>query len=106
MLEVLNILSVKQKIVYNAFVFIDKIKNQLLPTYICDKTKNFSNMHNYNTRNKNNFVLINKCNSEILASNILCRGLLDFNNLPRKVKMCETLVEFKKCFREYVLLKF
>lgn len=106
MLNVLDFLTVKQKTVFNTFVFIYKIKNKLLPSYLCGKATNFSDVHNYNTRNKNDFVLTNKCNTESLASTVLCRGLYEFNCLPVNIKICENLDKFKQHLREYVLLKY
>jgi len=106
MLNVLNILSVKQKVVYNSFVFIYKVKNKLVPSYICDKIQNFADVHSYNTRNNFDFVLTDKYNNEVYASNILCRDLFEFNRLPKEIKMCESLNKFKKCMRDYVLLKY
>lgn len=63
MQETLYILSVEQKIMFNAYVFVYKLKNKLLPDYICENI--FSDVHNYNTRNRKNFIISRKCESNL-----------------------------------------
>lgn len=106
MLNVLCMFSVKQKIVFNVYVFIFKIKNKLLPSYICDKTRDFNETHNYNTRNKNDFILNARCNSSQMANSVLYKGLYEFNYLPKFLKDCTRIHEFKKLLRDYVLKNF
>lgn len=102
MLSCTDLLSVKQKIVFNAFIFIFKIKNRILPNYVCNKVKTFSDTHEYNTRNKTDFIINVRPGTNIVSNSLLYRGLLDFNNLPPHLKDCESLNVFKKQFRRHI----
>lgn len=104
MLNVLNVLSVKQKITYSVLVFLFKIKNNMLPSYVCDRVKFFRDVHNYSTRNRNDFILSDKCCTTQMLDSVLYRGLHDFNMLPNNIKSCDNLNLFKKLVRAHVLL--
>lgn len=102
MLNVVNIMSVKQGIVYDVNVFLYKIRNNLLPDYVCDKVKYFKNVHTYQTRNCNDFILVDKYRSNQMSNSVLYRGLLEFNKLPNTIKNCSNFNNFKAMLREYV----
>ena len=53
MLDILQWLSVKQRIIFLTMVFIFKIVNGLSPRYLCDRIERGSDIHRYNTRNVN-----------------------------------------------------
>lgn len=103
MLACTNFLTVKQKIVFNSLVFIFKIRNRLLPGYVCDKTKTFSSVHGYDTRNKYDFIVSDRPNSNIVAGSLFYRGLLDFNDLPERIKSCTNLELFRRHLRAYIV---
>ena len=102
-LNVLQVLSVKQKIMFNVYVFLFKAKTGLLPKYICDNLKVFSDVHNYNTRNINDFILSESCNTSQMLNSVLYKGLYEFNKLPCDIKNCDNLKLFKVHIRRYIL---
>lgn len=102
MLNVLNILSVKQKVLFNVCVFIFKIEKKLVPEYVCERVQVFREVHNYSTRNCNDFVL-KKCNSGQMLNSIFQGGLSEYNNLPPNIKSCDSLNTFKKLLKEHVM---
>lgn len=59
MLESLNWLSINQKIVYNILLYIFKIKNNMTPQYLANKLKYTREVHNRQTRSRNELKLPN-----------------------------------------------
>lgn len=102
MLRVLDMLTVRQKILFNVYVFVFKIKNKLLPSYICDRVKFFGDVHNYQTRHCNDFILLEKCNSSQMLNTVLFKGLHDFNGLPTHIKNTKKLDTFKILMRNFL----
>lgn len=105
MLSILNLLSVKQRILFNVYLFIFKLKYGLLPSYLCNKLRVFEDVHSYPTRNRTDFILFNRCNSNRLFNSILYKGLSEFNKLPVIMKNCDNLNHFKRLLRKFVLDK-
>ena len=94
MLDALQWLSVKQRIVFMTMLFIFKIVNGLLPRYLCDRIVRGSDIHRYNTRNATeirtpNFIFGASQNS------LFFKGIKVFNSMPTQVKRAATLLEFK-----------
>lgn len=58
----------------------------------------------YNTRNCNDFVITDICNTSQMLNTILYKGLLQFNNLPSEIKNCDTLKVFKRLLKTHILL--
>lgn len=85
MLEATKLLSVKQNILLNTMTVIYKIKNGMYPEHILEKLQLVSDIHNYNTRGRQNFYVA--CVHSSFAQNSLFhKGLVDFNNLPDCIK--------------------
>lgn len=103
MLNVANVMSVKQGIIYDVYVFLYKLRNKLLPAYICDKVTYFKDVHNYQTRNCNDFILVDRYRSNQMSNSILCRGLSEYNKLPNDLKNCDNFKNFSTMLRKYVL---
>jgi hypothetical protein len=51
MLNVLNLMTARQTIIYNKLLTIFKIKNKIVPQYLYSKIKFISERQNYNLRN-------------------------------------------------------
>lgn len=102
MLNVLNMLSVKQKILFSVHVFLFKVKNKMLPPYICDKIKFFKDVHSYNTRNCSDFILLGQCHTSQMLNSVLYKGLYNFNMLPNNIKECDDLRVFKRLLKAHV----
>ena len=95
MLDALQWLSVKQRIVFMTMVFIFKVVNGLLPRYLCDRIVRGNNIHRYNTRNAEdvrtpNFITGASQNS------LFFKGINVFNSMPRHIRRTTTLSEFKR----------
>lgn len=105
MLNVLNFMNVYQRIVYKTLIFIFKMKNRLLPTYLYDNLKTISEVHNYQTRNRNDFFIdtVNKTSTE---RSVFLKGLKMYNNLPDSLKNCNKLITFQIKLIDYVTKEF
>ena len=95
MLDALQWLSVKQRIVFMTMVFIFKVVNGLLPRYLCDRIVRGSDIHRYNTRNA---VEIRTPNFISAASqnSLFYKGVKVFNSMPAHIKRTTMLPEFKR----------
>ena len=100
MLDLVGMMSVKQRLVYNGIIFIHKIIQGLLPNYLSDKLKYVNQIHNYETRGRTNiFIETNKQN--ISKRFIFSEGFRIYNKLD-PLKKQEQLNSFKKYCNEYV----
>lgn len=102
MLHTLNMLSVKQKILLNTYIFVFKAKNRLLPPYICDRVNLFKDVHNYSTRNCNDIAILNVCNTNLMLDSVMYKGFIEFNKLPNEIKNCDNFSVFKRLLRAHV----
>lgn len=95
MLNDLNLLNVSERIDLNVLCIIYKLKNNMLPNYLCENLMYVHNTYNNMTlRNANDFrlpTLKKKANQQ----NIFYSGLNQFNCLPVNIKKCTTLKTFK-----------
>ena len=82
---------------FNVLLFIFKIRNQMLPKYICEKVKLF---------NQRDFILLVRCSTSQLLNSVLYKGLYDFNQLPNTIEHCDNLSMFKNLLKEYVMSHF
>ena len=101
MLNCTGLLSVRQTIMCNTLIFIYKILNQLVPKNLLDKCKFVREVHEHNTRSRNNFYLA-KMNNNYHQNNIFHKGLKQYNELPECIKNSKTLSEFRRDCRQYV----
>lgn len=105
MLNRLRWLSVNQRLMMNAFIFIFKIKNKLLPSYMQNFLIYVSDLQPYNLRNVNNFrVAFSSTN--FYQNLLLQNGLKMFNEMPQEIKSENNFFIFKSKVVEYVKLKF
>jgi len=102
MLNELKWLSVKQKIFYFTMIFIFNIKQNNLPNYLSSQLMYNHDIHSINTRNRNDFRLPffrNECDQQ----NLFYKGLKNYNQLPREIKNCNILREFKNKLYKHCL---
>lgn len=102
MLEVLNFMNVKQRIIFKTLDFVYKLKNKTTAPYLSNKVKYVNNVHSHNTRQKNDFF-IDTAKTSLLNKTILYKGLNMFNTLPTEIKNCETYSKFKKMLKNHVV---
>lgn len=100
MLRELNWLSVKQLVTYYTLKFIHNIKLGNLPGYLSNRMIYNSEIHNYQTRNRNNFH-VPIARNELDRRSLYCRGVRAYNELPVHLKNCESPEIFKKLLYEY-----
>lgn len=94
MLNCTNLLSVRQTITYNTMTFIYKMVNYLLPDHLLSNCTFVKDMHEHNTRSRNNFYL-NRVGTNYGQNSLFYKGLKEYNELPDHVKACDSLVSFK-----------
>lgn len=105
MLDVLNLMNINQRIVYRTLIIIYKIKNKMLPSYLFNEMKYVNDIHDYSTRNANNFF-IDTFNRASTEKSVLSKGLKLYNNLPVPIKNSQNLNSFKKMLSNYVVKSF
>lgn len=105
MLEVLNFMSIRQRVIFKTLDFIFKIKNKITAMYLCNKVQFVNEVHTHNTRTKNDFF-IRTARTSLLNKTILYKGLSMFNALPDQIKNCDNHLKFKTMLKEYVFKTF
>lgn len=101
MLSSLNLLGVNQLVTYNTMIFIYKMLNKLLPKHLIENCKFVKDIHEHNTRSRENFY-INTVSSGLSQNSLFFKGLIEYNNLPNNVKSSSSLISFKKLCMKYV----
>lgn len=101
MLDSLNMMSVKQRWLFNAMMFIFKIKNNLLPKYLTEKLKYNHEIHNVNTRNKCE-IRLPHVKSKLARSTIFYSGVKFFNSLPPVLRNERNINKFKTSLKKYI----
>lgn len=95
MLKALNWMSVTQRINYNVIVFVYKMINKLVPEYLYNKITYANEIHDRNTRNRNEVRLPN-IRTENARKCILYNGFKLYNDIPHEIKNVPSLSIFKK----------
>lgn len=106
LLEILQFLSVKQRIFYNTMISIFKIINNLWPDYLTKKiTFNKENDYKRKLRNCND---IRKQNAikQCSQNSLFYKGSQMFNNLNREIKEERNFNKFKNLIYNYVKEKY
>lgn len=102
MLTDLNILNVSQRIELNVLCLVYKLKNNLLPSYLCENLLYVHNVYsNMTLRNCENFRLP-LCNKSSTQKNVFYNGLRSFNKLPVSIKTALSISIFKKNLLQYL----
>lgn len=101
MLNVLEWLSVKQRLKYFTLVFVFKILNGLCPSYFCNYIVYNYQIHNHLTRS-NNHLHIERKNSIKFMHTLFADGFREYNLLPNKIKESISLNVFKKHLLQYI----
>lgn len=95
MLNDLRWLSIYQKLLFNVCIMIFKMKNGLVPKYLTDKLIYTRDVHEINTRNKNDLRLP-RVKTEAAKKSIYFEGVKIFNKLPSILKEEKNLQKFKR----------
>lgn len=94
-----KILNVRQLKIMDSLLLIKKIQTNTIKNSINLPT--FGQIHKYNTRQKNDFVLP-KVRLNTLHNSLLVRGLATFNKLPQHIKKETDLERFKKQIKYFI----
>lgn len=95
MLNTLEWMNVKQRVIYGVLVFIFKIKNNILPKYLQDSLNYVSDVQPYNLRNRNDFR-IQYASSTNAQNSLLYKGLILWNELSNELKIERSVNVFKR----------
>lgn len=101
MLDVLNWMSIKQRIVFNTLVLIFKIKNGLLPSYLQNNIKLVKDETKRLLRNGNDFK-VKYCAKSGTRNSLYYKGLTLFNSLNLEAKNAKTIQCFKREIVPYI----
>jgi hypothetical protein len=93
MLEELKWLCIKDSLNLSSLCFIYKLENKLLPIYFDRYRIKYSDIHSYNTRNKEKIV-VSRIRKTRTAGGVLHRGVQMYNSLPETLKCVKTTGEF------------
>ena len=96
---------------------VPKLKKGIGPVYLLNKLKSRKDIHNYNTRRKNDFETSN-AKKDLNKNKFFNKSLIDYNNIlaldtGRKLKstgeneklfnVTDSIITFKKKLRNYLL---
>ena len=93
-------LSTRRKV--HRCILIYKILNGIAPTYLDNYFVKNVNIHNFNTRRKENFVLP-RVNRELGKKTFRFQGAKDYNELPTEIKNSLTLASFKNRIKQHYI---
>lgn len=101
MLNVLNLMNIEQRIAYNTLMFVFKMKNGSMPSYLTNNLMYVIDVHSHKTRaTVNNDFYINV--EHVQSNTLLGKGLAWFNQLPNLLKDCNNMCTFKRLCIEYI----
>ena len=101
MLQATNLLSVRQTIVYSSMIFVYKMLNSLLPNHLLKYCTFVRDIHEYDTRSRDNFYIA-RVSTSSSQNNLFYKGLRQYNNLPNNIRFAKDLNEFKHLCKSYV----
>ena len=85
----------KQLITYHTLKFISKLRLGQLPSYLYERIQYNFEIHDYNTRNRNNMRLP-RMKTDLQKKSVFFEGLKLFNELPAELKECQSVEIFSK----------
>lgn len=105
MLNALNWVNIKHLAEINTLVFIHKYKVGQLPDYLSGSLKTFTEIHEYSTRYRSNFVLDRK-NKKQTQNSVFFKTLMLYNNLSDEIKSAISNVRFKYSLKAYYRVQY
>ena len=86
-------------------VFMYMCKQKLLPTHFVQDFPLNANIHSYSTRSHDDFH-IPKVRTSLAQSNLIYNGPITWNKLPCNLKSCNSLNQFKRNMKKYLILNY
>ena len=99
----LKLLKIEDLYKQTILTFVHKFQNNKLPFVFDSYFTSFSEIHNINTRNRNNNFIVPRVTSRLGSTNISFVGAVSWNNLDRISKEIESEKSFRKSFKDTVL---
>ena len=94
----------KTKTIKNGLVMMYKIINGLAPNYLSDFINLTSDIHNINTRRRNNSIWLRKnITSKIHRNSFFFFIARIYNTIPENIKSCKSPTSFKKAINKFIL---
>lgn len=100
MLMTLNWFNIQEYLEINSLKFIHKIHLKLLPQYCINKLSTFKDIHDHNTRGRDNFILDHK-NKKSTQNSIFFKTVCVYNKLPISIKESQRISEFVRKLKQY-----
>ena len=98
MIESLDWLNVKQLIKYQTLKFTSKLRLGQLPIYLYERIQYNFEVHDYNTRNRNNMRLP-RTKTDFQKKSVFFEGFKMFSELPAELKECQSEDIFKRLLK-------
>lgn len=102
MLKALKWIKIQDFCKMKSLIFIHKIKCGVMPNYFNQLMTKFDEIHDHNTRNKNNYILDHKKYKKNQNS-MFFKALIEYNKLPREIKSSINIRRFKLELRNLFL---
>jgi Reverse transcriptase (RNA-dependent DNA polymerase) len=100
MLSKLDWLNIKDRIKLNMLILVKKIINGEMPAYLTENVQYINNVHNYDTRGKND-LYISPVKSKFCDKSLFQSGFQMYNNIPCEIKSIQRTKMFKKACISY-----
>ncbi|XP_046743250.1 uncharacterized protein LOC124409579 [Diprion similis] len=101
MLNAVNFLTIRQRLMYNVCLFVYKIMRGTMPRYLREQIRMVGETHNYNTRQKKN-INIEYRKTTAGQKCVTYTGFEMYNKLPADVKEATNINEYKRKLLEYI----
>ena len=94
-LKTLGIPNLEKRRMQQLAIFMYKVKNRLVPDYLCDLFTNVSDIHNYDTRQSGADLILPKPKTNSMKNAFSYRGAESWNTLSPSQKSSKSLANFK-----------
>lgn len=101
MLQSLNWMNICDFLKYNVLCFLHKIKVNAVPDYLKNILIKFDEIHEHDTRSKQNFV-VKRARKSSTHCSIFYKGVVEYNRLSNDLKATSMKV-FKRSLKMYFL---
>ncbi len=99
MLNKLGIRNLENRRMQQLSILMFKVKNRLVPDYLCDMFTNVGDVHDHNTRQSETNLTLPKPKTNNMKNAISYRGAEVWNCLPALLKSSTTINNFKSNFK-------
>lgn len=99
--EALEILNVKQIILYRTLIFIHNIVNKWAPQYLSNRIKYRNDEHNLNLRNTT-YIMPTNATKACSQNSLFYKGIKLFNDLPVEIREEENYKKYDEKLKTYI----